>query len=340
MASVRLVGLCALVALPGLAQVQITVNGVPYTSAPGMSGGPYPHFQLRADPPSPRANVVAGYLPVARSPNQPFGIGHRYFYDEDAHTYFGYDVVIQPDQQADTYRVTFYDLGIGPLDFSGLSSDALDPTIWKKQALPAMPAPKVIKVSDTLDTGVFVDPATGQKLIDSMSIVQMPQRISLSAAVQQMQFPFRNAQLPARGAVPTVSGTAREFSVDDAEMRIQQARVIINGTPQDFGGPTRMASGSLVWFYLPHHGRYILSLSPRAELGFVKAGEVRGGRITFTVGNDRVQLESPATIAPGDAPYVLYVLHDAEWAPTALGQSESLLLGSVSAGELAALTRK
>jgi hypothetical protein len=342
----RFLWLCMLFALPARAQIS------------AISGTPYPHFELRADPPSPRAHVVAGYLQVDRSLNQALGIGHRYFYDEAAHTYYGYDIVIQPEPQAGTYRVAFYDLSIGPLDFNAGPADALDPSIWKKQPLSAMPAPRTMRLGDTLETVVFVEQSTGQKLIDSMDIIPVPQLITMSTAIgntQQVQIQFRNfpgagsaarvfrfggASPPAAAATPTVSGTAREFSVDDAEMHIQQARIAINGMPQDFGSPSRLASGSLVWLYVPHHGRYILSLSPRADLGFVKAGEVRGGAVSFTIGDDQVKLESPAAIAPGDAPYVLYVLHDAQWAPTAQGQIGSVLLGSVSPGELAALTRK
>jgi hypothetical protein len=350
MASVRFVCLWMLAAFPALAQIQSSINVYGTSSNPVfLSGAPAPHFELRAVPPSPTASISAGFASSSRSMTAPFSIGHRYFYNEAAHTYFGYDVVIQPEQQADTFRVNFYDLSIGPLDFQNASPDSLDPTQWKKLPLPALPAPKLMQASDTVITPVFVDPDTGQKLIDSMSIVPMPQlirRLQSNAAVQQMQQQMQNLVMVRNGMVtstrsaPTVSGTARDYSVDDAEMRIQQARVTVNGTPQQLAGGSRAASGTLVWFYLPKRGRYILSLAPRRELGFVKAGEIRGGVVTFKEGNDEIVLESPITIASGDAPYILYVLHDPEWEPTAQGQSGSLLLGSVSSREIAALTRK
>lgn len=122
-------------------------------------------------------------------------------------------------------------------------------------------------------------------------------------------------------------------------MRLTMRRVIVNGTVDLNANGTRNVSGALVWFYAPGHGRYVLSLTPRPDLGFVQAGEVRGGLVTFEVDKDNVVLESPAMIAPGDAPYVLYVLHDREWAPTARRQIGQLLLGSVSPRELAAIAR-
>jgi hypothetical protein len=94
------------------------------------------------------------------------------------------------------------------------------------------------------------------------------------------------------------------------------------------------------WLYVAGHGRYILSLTPRAELGFVKAGEVRGGLITFTLANDQFKVECPNAIAPGYAPYMLYVLRDPEWTPTATAQSGRALVGSVAPAEIVSLKRK
>lgn len=316
---------------------------------------PSPHFDLHADPPALATQVVAGYLPAARNWNQAVGIGHRYFYDEAARTYYGYDFVVQPEGMGGRYLVDYYDLSIGPLDFTEAPAGSLNPTVWKKLPLSALPATHSIKVSEVLENVVFVDPSTGQKLIDSMYLTLAPQTSpSRIVIVNPPQFQFHSANGgPAvriyRGAgvvlsgnvtIPTMPGMAREFAIDDAQMTIQQARVTINDVRQQLTSPVRLVSGSLIWFYVPEHGRYVLSLLPRTELGFVKAGEVRGGKVSFSIGDDRVQLESPAEIAPGNAPYFLYVLHDADWVPTGRAPSNTLLAGSVSAAELAALARK
>jgi len=141
--------------------------------------------------------------------------------------------------------------------------------------------------------------------------------------------------------VPTVEGTARDFRADDAEMHLVQPRVTVNGSSEGSLQRTgNAATGTLVWFYLPKRGRYILSLVPRPELGFAKLGEVRGGAIQFKMDGDAFLVETYQPIAPGSAPYVLYVLHDKDWAPTAVNQSDHLLFGSVSPAELVALMKK
>jgi len=77
-------------------------------------------------------------------------------------------------------------------------------------------------------------------------------------------------------------------------MRLQMGRVTIMAQSIARTDLSRTVSGSLVWFYAPGHGRYIFSLTPRPDLGFVQAGEIRGGLATFTVDKDEVLLESPA----------------------------------------------
>jgi hypothetical protein len=140
--------------------------------------------------------------------------------------------------------------------------------------------------------------------------------------------------------VPTVSGDARDFTSADAELQILQPRAVIMNGAQQGAPPLKNIRGNLVWIYIPKHGRYVLSLAPRPGLDFTKSGEVRGGAITFTIGEDSIKLECNLPIAPGDAPYNLWVLHDKEWEPTSEAQKIHPGVGSVGAAELAALKQK
>jgi len=327
----------ALIAFPVFAQFQSTVAGKTSAAAIPMPGEP--RFELHADVSAAKSKIVAGYADTAKTAGPPALIGHRYFYDETAHSYFGYDVVIQPEPPIDWYRVTFYDLSIGPLDFQAASQDSLEPSRWKKLPPPALPAPKIVGAGDTISVDV------SQGFTDTISIAPMPGSIRYYTsngplAFQQLQSMMRQGTAASAGEAPMVFGDARAFSVDDVEMRIQPSRVTVNGKIQEYGDPSHIASGSLIWIYLPDHGRYIFSLAPRPGLGFVKAGEIRGGIAAFTAGKDKVVLESPATIIPGNAPFILYALHDSAWEPTAQGQKASILIGSVSPRELTAAKGK
>ena len=112
-------------------------------------------------------------------------------------------------------------------------------------------------------------------------------------------------------------GPARDFRVDDAVLTIQGPRLTINGK-MDESSTRRFdeVSGTVVWIYAEKRGRFILSLVPHPELGFRKAGEIRGSSLSFVVGSDTFSLNAGRSIATGKAPSNLYVLHQPDWKPT------------------------
>jgi hypothetical protein len=297
-------------------------------------------FDLQPMPPSLPFHLIAGSS--SRGSNGPTGgevVAHRYFYDEDKAVYFGYDLLLELDSQTSSYRIRFFELGIGPLDVVPRPA-RYDPSAWKKLSLPSLPAARTVQPGDTIPVDLWVDPATGQKLVDNVRIQTTPQFLQVNQRIIQSMTTLRGGAGPPQRSIPTVSGAARSFSAEDSEMRLAQPRITVNGVVQESTGRTANAGGTLIWFHLPKRGRYILSLAPRPELGFVKAGEVRGGAITFTLDKDEFLLESPIAIASGSAPYILYVLHDAEWEPTGMNQGDRMQFGSVAPGEIALLQKK
>jgi hypothetical protein len=325
----------------GVAGGILTTQGLRFEFGSGVAGGILTtqglRFELQAEP--------AGRLPAFRSgfSSKSIGgisggqnVGHRYFFDEDTKTFWGYDYLLEPGPQPDTYLLSTFELGMSALDIMTLGRYA-DPREWKKLPLAAYPKPQKVDVGDTVSIEIWNDATTGQKVFDRIHIAG-PAPSNLAS--QLRSFGGTVGPRQDRMPIPTVSGTAREFSVDDAEMHLVQPRITVNGATQDAIRTGPAATGALVWFYLPHRGRFILSLSPRHELGFVKAGEVRGGAVTFTLDKDEFKLESPTPVASGSAPYILYVLHDPEWAPTSASQTSRLLVGSVAPEEIASLMRK
>ncbi len=98
----------------------------------------------------------------------------------------------------------------------------LNPAEWKTLPLPVYPAPQVVHTRDSISVDLWVNPDTGQKLVDYISF-QPPQGFLISAGPITRTVP----------TVPTVSGVARDFSAEDAEMRLVQPRITMNGAPQD-----------------------------------------------------------------------------------------------------------
>jgi hypothetical protein len=334
----RVVAGVACLTLSALAQTTVTGGG---RGLQGVDGGVriisagFGPFAERGEPPSPPIYIATGFS------SRGFGaesVTHRYFRDDARHVFFGYDLLLQPGRQGDTYQASFFELGMGLLDMPLGRPGFANPAEWKKVPLPAYPPPQEVHGGDTVSIVVWVNPDTGQKLVDDIHIQPPAQNLRVTGSTVRM--PSLNGSLSgAAFTVPTFSGTARDFSAADAEMRLAQPRVKVNG-PDVQDTNTRIETGSLVWFYLPHRGRYVLSLAPRPELGFAKAGEVRGGAATFKDGKDEFTLECRTSIAPGSAPYILYVLHDPEWEPTSQGQVGRLQIGTVAPGEIASLMKK
>jgi hypothetical protein len=318
------------------------VVSMPYAGGTVNSQGvPAISFALQADPPSAMLRCHSGSSNrFSLGPGGGESFAHRYLYNEDDQTYFGYDVRVELDPQnpGGPWHVTFSDLSIGPIDAIPFLQRG-NPAAWKKISI-ALPAPQTMKSGDSIRIELWADPAAGQKLADLVRISQAPSMFSSTVNQQLAAFNSRvgaAGRSPAR-SIPTVSGDARGFSAEDGEMHLAQVSLTVNGELQPPGRTT--ASGTLVWFYLPDHGRYILSLAPRPELGFVKAGEVRGGAVTFTVGNDKFLIESPVAITTGNSAYFLYVLHDTAWEPTAKNQGDRVQFGSVNPRELVLLQKK
>jgi hypothetical protein len=283
---------------------------------------------LRSDPPS--SPLLRRFAPSLRERTIANGPAFftRIFLDAERHAYLGYELLIER-KPAGAYLATVGKLGVTPMDLADslFASFPID-LEWTMLPLPAIPERRLLHDGDTLSINLFVDPALGDKLIDEI-------RINPPLPVSR----FGPAQLPSRAIpIPTVSGDPRAFSAADAEMQIVQSRVSLNGTMKGVIG--RSVRGSLVWLYLPGHGRYVLSLTPRPGLDFQQAGEVRGGVISFALAGDSIRLESFSPIAAGDSPYLLYVLHDPQWEPTSEKQKSAPNIGTVGAAELSALNQK
>jgi hypothetical protein len=287
---------------------------------------------LRVSPPSGWA--LRGLTSSYRGRSGP---GKSYFtrsvMDSVNHEYFGYEVLLV-EQQSGTYLATFGKLTITSMEASATAAGSEQ---WSIRSL-VLPEPKIVHDGDVIGIELMTDATTGDKLIEDVTIQPFSQRATIGSPLPLLG--RGGPGPPGERAVPTVEGAPRDFLAADAEMRLTQPRVTLNGTVQPAAGrATPSVTGNLVWFYIPGRGRYILSLVPRPELEFHKVGELRGGRITLRLNSDAITLECFTEIATGHAPYNLYVLLDSKWEPTAQAQKGQLAIGSVDAEELAMLKR-
>jgi hypothetical protein len=222
------------------------------------------------------------------------GSAAQRFIEDPAHrTTFGYEIRLEP--ATDGASATLH---IEPLHDpqhavkNGWSSFGL-PT-----GLPKYPVIPNLRVGDTAAIDLLVNPSTGQKIVDYLTL-------------KQKQPP----------ALP------HDFSLADIELFLDQPDVTVGGKTYPSASPVGI-SGTVVWLYVEGHGRYIFSLFPNEKLGLRKSGSVNSAYLTFRDRDTEFRVTSKSAIAPGNGTYNLYVLSQPSWHPR--GASGPIRIGAAS----------
>jgi len=269
-------------------------------------------WESRLEPPVPPLSDSVQMTTLDSNPEMI----QRIVKDRSRKIYLGYDVLVEVLPQASTYRLTVRPLSAIPEDIKK------DPAGLTRIEVSGFPAPQAIRSGDVVAIDLLANGATGQKIVDYITIREPRRPVS----------PF-DPQIPREFS--WVAGQPRDFSVEDAGLRIRAPRLRINGKLDESSTNFNLeVAGSVVWFYAANRGRFVLSLTPQRALGFQKAGEVRGNTLMFTIGSDTFNIDAASRIAPGDAPLNLYVFHDPAWRPTYAHADQSAFnMGSADRAE-------
>ncbi len=242
-------------------------------------------FVVKVEPP--------GEFPRAQLPGAIFTEHGRvhHIIDDAAHKRaFAYDLRAEPGADGNTIQIH-----IEPMKLSSPGLYTVEPG-WTLLELPKYPAIPKMKAGDTVALDLLVNPATGQKIVDYLTVARRS------------------------------DGEAHDFTLADVELSLQHPRVIVNGklvesTARFQNGIT----GQVVWFYLAGHGRFVLSLLPDAKGWSQKRGVVSGNTLTLRAGPTEYRVECDAPIAPGSGPYNLYTIYEPDWR---IGAMEPFMLGA------------
>jgi hypothetical protein len=259
------------------------------------------YYDTHLDPAGQLSDSLGGGILVEE-------VFHRFMLDSRQKVYFGYDASVEPLADGTSYRVTFRPLSLSPQSLRAIIGG--DPTGWTRLNTPGwnVQTPQVLNRGQVFALTLMTNSTTGQRIVDYVTIQEPPQqRRGFNAIVsREREFSF-------------VGGTARDFRVEDAELRILAPRVSVNGQT-DSSALVRNSDdidveGRILWIYVPNRGRFLLSLAPQHQFGPVKFGEVRGSTLTFKSGSDTYSVVAGAPIAPGHAPFNLYFVHQPAWKP-------------------------
>jgi hypothetical protein len=203
---------------------------------------------------------------------------------------FGYDLAVTPDAGANTVQ-----LKIAPMKFADGKPYSVQPG-WTLIELPRYPVIPKVNVGETVALDLLVNPATGQKVVDYLTVAK---------------------------SIHQAEGPAQDFTQSDVELSLMKPQVQVNGKPS--GSAAVGAVGQVIWLYMPRHGRFSLSLMPDERRGFVRNGTASGATFSFHDGATEYRVDCAARVAPGPGRYNLYVRHEPGWYP---GPEEVFLIGS------------
>jgi hypothetical protein len=242
----------------------------------------------------------------------PSGVIHRVLFDRVRKVVFGYDVRIEPMAGTDRFRLT-----LSPPSMTTEQRQRLlgnESATWQE-----LPGNAATSRAGPLGAGrvTMIAIQRGQVMELNLLTTDSGQTLTDYVTIQQPWQRFDGFQSLPAPVFHFTPGPARDFALGDVELEIVAPRLTINGRPEPSSERVNTsARGAVVWFYVPNRGRYVLSLLPRPELGFRRAGEVRGSTVRFTLGRDTFTLLTADQVAPGQARFHLYVLHDPTWKPT------------------------
>ena len=229
-------------------------------------------------------------------------IFHRFLTDPASKTYFGYDVVVEPLEEAGSARLRF-------APFS-LSADRLPKEYhaaeFRPMELPKFPA-ETFQSGQTIAIDLLTNPATGQKLVDYIQVSYEPD-----------------------GSVPG-KAEPRDFQVSDVLLHVVAPSLRVNDaavTPAVVADP--MIRRKLVWLSVSGRGRFLLSLAPYPDSAFQKAGVVNGYTLSFTWNGDRYEWRSRQPVTESSGAWSLYVLATPA---TPAGASPEFSFGAVDSVE-------
>ncbi len=217
---------------------------------------------------------------------------HRVLTDADRRVIFGYDLWVNSDPVTRKFR-----LAVLPAD------EAFRQTFLKDSArarandtfatFPKSIEPQTLDDGDAVSLELLVNQELGMKIVDVVKVT------------------FDRSKL--RDNTP--ENQPRDFSLDAVSLGIKSYQLLINGKVVGRSKSTIGYSGSLLWFYVPQRGRFIISLVPREGYSFQKIGVLEGNKIEFVVNGELYEWLSGTEILPNGGSWNLWVLHDSRYTP-------------------------
>jgi hypothetical protein len=216
----------------------------------------------------------------------------RVLVDSGGTLFFGYVLMVEPMVSTKQFKVTVRPLGQEDEQElrarKSFSTSRIHPN-YNLAGLSRSSAPQIINDGDTFALDVLVNPQTGDKITDIVTVSSDPARLHEAPANE----------------------TPRDFTLEDVAMKMINYQLLVNGELVAGGKRSGACSGPLIWFHLPERGgRFIFSLMPHPGYDFQKIGTIENNRIKFKLNGDTYEWISNTPVLGAGGNWNLYVLFD------------------------------
>lgn len=279
--------------LTGLASVSAQEGSNEKTIVP-MKGG---YFVVFTTTPGPNPKSSDGWSTTFAEAYFKSNTIRRVFIDSGGSLYFGYAIVIEPIASTKQFRVSVRSLS--PEDEQDLKARKSFQTRqihpnYNAAGLSRASAAQIIEDGDSFALDVLVNPKTGDKITDFVTV---------SASESGLR------------ETPVVESAPRDFTLEDVTMKMINYQLFINNELVAGGKRSGAAAGPVIWFHLQERGRFIFSLKPHEGYDFQKLGTIERNRMKFTLNNEQYEWVSDVPVVDTGGPWNLYVLYDPNYVP-------------------------
>lgn len=217
---------------------------------------------------------------------------HRVLTDSDKRVVFAYDLAVSSDAVTKKFRLV-----VLPADEAFRRSFLKDNAPLRAHesfaTFPRSTAPQTLDDGDAVSLELLVNRESGVKIVDVV-------KVTFDRSILRENY---------------LEAAPKDFTIDAGSLAIKSYELSIDGVLIGKSKSKLGCTGSLLWFYVPDRGRFILSLLPRDGYSFEKIGMVDGNRIEFILNGELYEWASSETIFPNGGAWNLWVLHDPNYEP-------------------------
>lgn len=258
-----------------------------------LTDGTYIQSTMQVDPPTATTHWQKLGRTVSTSGNRQ----QLYVFNRSTHTYTGYDMTVSAKGDG-TYLLT-----VRQADKPVNLGDASDTAPYRERPLAASVGSQVVHDGEPFDIDLVRDPQTGDRVFERIQLA----RNAVNGAFYNLGDAVQEAHLHFFYFIHSMLG------LHHASMRLDSPKLTVDGAAVVQESGLQLAASG-VFFYIPDHGRYVMTTDQRDDPRFVRAGTATGSTLEFAMDGHRYRVESRDAIA-GSGPSPLFVFHEESYHP-------------------------